>query len=169
MPKRRLSPEDYHVIELGKRHQSEEAARAFRPDSLALLHEVSKLFSVYLRQNEEHSLRQSRRQLLFFLLRNDGCVQQDMVKDTHLSAPMVSTELCDMEREGLITRKKDENDARAIRIHLTDKGRKITTAAREHFHRLSENALSPLTKEARAALSDTLITMRDYLIAAIDE
>ncbi len=163
-----LSPEELHIIEMGKRHVSEEERLAFRPVTMALLHEVEKLFSIYLRQaSDEPPLRQSRRQLLFFLTRNDGCVQQDMVHDTHLSAPSVSVELADMERDGLITRRRDENDARATRIYVTEKGKKTATHAHERFIRLSEKATAGLSDGEREALFSALYTVRGTLLESM--
>ncbi len=167
--KHTLSPEESRIVELGARHVSEEARLAYRPAPMALLHEVEKLFSIYLRQNEEQSLRQSRRQLLFFLCRNDGCVQQDMVRDTHLSAPSVSVELAEMEKDGWITRVRDENDARATRIYITEAGKSAAEREREHFRTLSENALSGLSAKEGDALFASLLRIRKNLLHELKE
>ena len=169
MPNKSLSPDDYRVIELGTRHVTEEEKNDFRPDPMALLSEVSKLFSVYLRQNERENLRQSRRMLLFFLRRHDGCVQQDMVKDTHLSPPAVSNELCEMERDGLILRRRDASDARAVRIHITEKGVALTEEEKARFRRLSGEAMAALSAEETEVLYASLYKTRAKLLNELKE
>lgn len=169
MPNKNLTPDDYRVIELGKRHVTEEEKNAFRPDPMALLNEVSKLFSVYLKQTEEESLRQSRRMLLFFLRRHDGCVQQDMVKDTHLSAPSVSLELAEMEKDGLLVRTRDESDARAVRIHITAKGIALMEAEKARFRRLSGNVFTNFSEEETEQMYTALYKMRANLLNELKE
>ncbi len=55
----------------------------------------------------------------------DNVMQLDLVRATKLKAPTVSVCLQKMERDGLVTRKSDENDLRATRVFLTDKGREL--------------------------------------------
>ncbi len=57
------------------------------------------------------------------LINKDGVTQLDIVKFTGFKPPTISIMLKKMENDGLITRRPDEYDLRAMRVFITDKGR----------------------------------------------
>lgn len=66
---------------------------------------------------------------IFFLLKNNGCLQKDLARGLHLNKPAVTGLVGRMEKAGLITRKADPRDARATKVLLADSAREIAARA----------------------------------------
>ena len=101
-----------------------------------LINEISKLFNDRMRQKTEAlGMAEGWRRMLFHLSRNDSLTQLELARRTHLSTPAISVTLQKMEAEGLVDRKADPNDQRAIQVQLTEAGReadrKVRCAIRE--------------------------------------
>ena len=129
------------------------------------INEVSKLFrDIINREVEKLGIANSYRQLLFHLSRRDGVNQLDLVRGTHLKAPTVSVTLKSMERDGLVIRKTDENDARVVRVYLTEKGRTEDDKIRDIHHALDAHMAENISQEELDALISVLTKMRDNMI-----
>ena len=74
--------------------------------------------------------------LLFPLFEEDGCRVGDLVEKSRLSFPTVTAMLGKMERAGLVARRRDPDDARAVRIRLTRRGRSIESRCRRAAARI---------------------------------
>lgn len=59
------------------------------------------------------------------LMKNNGVTQLDIVKFTGFKAPTISIMIQKMEASGYVTRTPDENDLRAMRVFITESGKKI--------------------------------------------
>ena len=164
-----LTEKERHAVEMGKKHIAFEKENSFKPNPMLLLKEVSKLFHIYLNQNIEDSKRESRRMILRFLDKEEGLCQQDIVNLSHLSAPAVSNELWEMEKDGLILREKDEKDARHMRLFLTPLGKEKNKEYRKTFDEVADSALSSVTEEERDLLYRILYTVRGAIIEKIKE
>lgn len=140
--------------------------RKHQPDSepMMLVNDLSKIF-----RNEMHEAAESSgvpagyRSLLHALRKTDGCSQLELCRATRLKAPTVSITLRKMERDGYVTREEDEKDARAMKVHITEKG----LAAEDHnLQKLEEidtivsGCLSP---EEKKQLLELLIRVRKTL------
>jgi DNA-binding MarR family transcriptional regulator len=68
-----------------------------------------------------------------------------------------------MESEGLIVRKKDEDDQRITRVYLTDIGRLTEEKNFEVIKRVDGLAMEGISGEEQAALVSVLLKMRDNL------
>ena len=132
-----------------------------------LCNEISRLFRARMREcvDADGVMTQPGAHLvLAFLAVKDGITQLDLVNATHLRAPSVSAILKKMEEEGIVTRERDERDARAVRIYLTDHGREID---REHIKRikaLDAQALSGISESEQDLLMTLLGAIRNNLI-----
>ncbi|MDD4797356.1 MAG: MarR family transcriptional regulator, partial [Eubacteriales bacterium] len=61
--------------------------------------------------------------ILRYLDSHDGCIQRDLAVHCHLEPASVTSVLGTMENKGYIVRTPVENDKRAQRVWLTEKGR----------------------------------------------
>ena len=131
-----------------------------------MINEISHLFfgKVRLLEPEGVMSQHSARGILRLLVREDGLKQTEVAAALHLSAPGVSTTLRRMESEGLICRRVCENDGRAVRIHLTDKGRQYDTDARAMLRGLDEMMMQGFSEEETAQLCALLTRMRENLL-----
>ncbi len=122
-----------------------------------LINELSKLFNDRMRQKTEAlGMADGWRRMLFHLSHNESLTQLELARRTHLSTPAVSVTLQKMESEGLVTRKADPNDQRAIRVRLTEAGheadRKVVNAIRETEREMLEG----VTEEEFHSIRPTL-------------
>ena len=99
---------------------------------MMVINELSKLFHDRVRTEcDKNGIPSGYRHVLFYLAREDGISQLELVKRTHLKAPTISVSLQKMESEGLVIRKPDDNDQRMIRLYLTEKGKKLDELIRD--------------------------------------
>ncbi len=78
--------------------------------------------------------------ILKCLWEREGVNVKDLSRELLLDSSSLSGHLDRMERVGLVVRKDDPDDRRAVRVFLTDKGRRL------------KKQLEPIGKELRAAL-----------------
>lgn len=103
-----------------------------KKNAVEMIVDLAKAFDGYMKNEmKTNGMKASYRHLLRPLAVKDGVTQLDLVKISHLKAPTVSTTLRNMEAEGLVTRETDKDDARATRVFITEKGRKIDEKMRE--------------------------------------
>ncbi|MBN9886814.1 MarR family winged helix-turn-helix transcriptional regulator [Salipiger abyssi] len=88
---------------------------------------------------------------LLELWREDGITQRDLVARLDVEQATMANTLKRMERDGLITRRAHEGDARARTIHLTDRARDLQPAAEEAAASVNAQAVQDLSEEERVA------------------
>lgn len=84
---------------------------------------------------------------IFFLHKNDGCLQKDMARGLHLNKPAITGLVSRMDKAGLIERKGCDKDARATRIFLKDSARDITRKAFPLLKKLNDTLVSGFSEE----------------------
>ena len=68
----------------------------------------------------------------------------------------VTTVIDALEQAGLVRRETDPRNRRAIRLHLTDRGRAVRDDMREARRRAAEDLFAPMSAEDRKALAELL-------------
>ena len=98
-----------------------------------------------------------REQLLHLVAENPGITQKELAEHLHIQPASLSELITKLERKGLVTREKNENDRRSICVQLTETG----------FQRLQEPesrdldpfaALSPGEQEQLGELLQKLVS-----------
>jgi DNA-binding MarR family transcriptional regulator len=84
-----------------------------------------------------------------------------------IAQPSVTTLVGRLERDGLVRRAPDPEDARAVLVHLTDAGRERLAAMRAGLAAVVEERLRALTADERALLESALPAL-DKLIQGED-
>lgn len=131
---------------------------------MMLMHEVTKLFHEYVREEQADDRRtQTFRYLLHHLSVEDGRSQLELSHLLHISPPSVSVALQKMEADGYILRESDPRDLRSVRVYLTEKGRDADRKVGERMRALDEAVLSCLNEEQRSALKEALRKLRVHL------
>ena len=142
-----------------------EERHCHKPTPMMILNEVSHLMMDRIRSNHDELFAQrSIRLLIIELARKDGRTQLDLVNATHLKAPTVSVAMQKLEKEGIVTRRPDEYDQRAIRVFLTEKGREMDNRTRKSIHDAEEIAMVRLSEEERETLTKLLLKIREGLM-----
>lgn len=133
--------------------------------------EISRLFRNKMREMEgcDGVMSQPGAHLvLSMLVIHDGINQWELVRQTFLRPPTVSVILKKMESEGLVERKSDPADLRAIRVYLTEKGRAWDRENIKRIQILDAQAMQGLTEEEIACLMALLPRIRNNLLPSED-
>ncbi len=137
-----------------------------------LCNEISRLFHGYLRTESDMEGVMSQpgaRLVLSFLAIGDGTTQLELVRATHLKAPTISLILRKMEDEGIVRRQSDERDMRAIRVYLTEKGRRIDELSIRNIKALDAIACDGLSDDECRTLMLLLTKIRNNLVNSGEE
>ena len=103
------------------------------------------------------------RMLLLHLAFGDGVTQLELAQATKLKPPTVSVALKRMENDGYITRVTDENDMRAVRVYLTEKGRMLNGANEARLRDTDEVMMQGFSADESRQLGQMLIRIRNNL------
>jgi DNA-binding MarR family transcriptional regulator len=90
--------------------------------------------------------------VLEVLWRNDGLTPGKLAAALRVSTPTVVKSATRMEAAGLLTRRRDAEDARLVRLYLTDYARSIQGAIERERRELELRATATLTDEERQHL-----------------
>lgn len=82
---------------------------------------------------------------LLHLWEKDGLTQKELVAKLGVEQPTLAATLTRMERDGLVTRQRDEGDGRVQRIRLTEKARALREVAYVEATAVNARAVSGLT------------------------
>ncbi|WP_243683766.1 MarR family transcriptional regulator [Methanosarcina barkeri] len=83
------------------------------------------------------------------LYRKDGLSQETIAKTLKVSKATSTRAIKNLEKEGYVYRQRDENDLRAYRVYLTEKGKEVRKVILEKLVFLSMHSfrISHLKKE----------------------
>ena len=85
--------------------------------------------------------------ILLELWQKDGLSQQELVERTDLKQATIANTLARMERDGLITREPNPDDARSRLIMLTEQARALQQQSTEIAKAINQTALSDLSAD----------------------
>jgi MarR family transcriptional regulator, lower aerobic nicotinate degradation pathway regulator len=123
----------------------------YAPSSMVLLPRLSKQV---LRRSSPELLGMDLRLLmaLSFLADHDGAPQQELVDVLCMDAKNVVLLLNELEDSGYLVRRRDSEDRRRHRVHLTDDGRQALGRAARAQEDIEDDVLQDLDADERATL-----------------
>lgn len=101
--------------------------------------------------------------LLMELWDEDGRTQANLAAALGVEPPTVTKMLQRMEASGLVDRRPDATDRRAIRVHLTPKGRKLKTKVDKLWTELQRRTVDGLSDRQQASLRSLLNSLEANL------
>lgn len=110
-----------------------------------------------------HGVRDGQQFLLMALWQEDGLTPGELARRLGLATPTVTRAAIRMEAAGLVTREPDLHDRRLVRIHLTERGRKLRKILDAEMRALSDRALAGLADDQRRQLLEALTQIRANL------
>ena len=143
------------------------ARKELSDNPVKLCNEIARLFRHRMRESDTHDGVMSQpgaHLVLSTLAVHDGIKQLELVHYTHLRAPTVSVILKKMEAEGLVERKSDPDDLRAVKVHLTEAGRRLDAENISTIKKLDASALRGISNDERELLMVLLPKIRDNLL-----
>jgi MarR family transcriptional regulator, organic hydroperoxide resistance regulator len=103
-----------------------------------------------------HGVRVGQNLVIDALTADDGLTPGELAQRLHVTTPTIVKMATRMEAAGLLTRRRDEKDARLVRLYLTDRGRSLHGLVEEELRRLDERATAGLTAGERRHLESAL-------------
>lgn len=103
-----------------------------------------------------HGVRVGQNLLLEVLWETDGLTPGELAERLHLATPTVVKSATRMEASGLLTRRRDQHDARLVRLYLTKQAESVRNAIETERDTLAKRATAGLTDEERRALKRAL-------------
>jgi MarR family transcriptional regulator, organic hydroperoxide resistance regulator len=94
--------------------------------------------------------------VLLPLFEEDGLRMGDLARRARLPKQTLTTLTRPMERDGLVERHRDPDDARAWRVHLTDRAHAVRDAAEDVLAALEARVAEHLTRETTETLRAAL-------------
>lgn len=101
--------------------------------------------------------------LLSRLWSGDGITQMQLCEHLKCEPPTVTNMVKSLEQNEFILRKRDEQDARAMRIYLTDKGKELEKPVELKWKQQQEKLLHSISPEERLVLRDLMLRMEKNL------
>ncbi len=137
--------------------------------SIESVNRVSFLFaSAVYKEMDKIGIRPSYRNIMSSLCENESLTQLELVKITNLKAPTISITLRSMERDGIVSRVKNDIDRRETHVAITDKGRKIYQKMLVSIEKIQKKMTNGLTDKEAEQISAILKKMADNLDADAD-
>lgn len=102
--------------------------------------------------------------LLSRLWLSDGVTQMQLCEYLKCEPPTVTNMVKSLEQNGFIYRKRDEQDARVMRIFLTDKGKELEKPVDFKWKQQQEKLLHSILPEERLLLRRLLKQMESNLL-----
>jgi DNA-binding MarR family transcriptional regulator len=94
--------------------------------------------------------------ILVPLFEEDGLRMGEIARRSHLSKQTMTTMVRLAERDGLVVREPDPEDARAVLVRLSDRAREFAPVAQQVLGRLEQRVTEILGEPGRRRLRDAL-------------
>ena len=103
-----------------------------------------------------HGVRLGQNLLLAALADEDGLTPGELAHRLQVTTPTIVKMATRMDAAGLLSRRRDPNDARLVRLYLSDHGRAAAGPIEDERLRLQERALAGLSDAQRRELEGAL-------------
>ncbi|WP_394838225.1 MarR family transcriptional regulator [Pendulispora rubella] len=103
--------------------------------------------------------------LLRLLWEKDGLSQSELIARLGVEPPTVTKAIGRLEKEGLVTRRRDPDDARVSRVHLTPRAKRLRDPVMQVWADMEARALAGLSEEERQTLRALSLRVRANLEA----
>lgn len=111
----------------------------------------------------EHGVRVGQQMVLEELWREDGLAPGQLAKRIGVETPTVTRAVQRMEAADLVRREPDREDARLVRVYLTERGKKLEGVVPEIMWQVREEALNGFSEEEKAQLQRLMERIRSNL------
>lgn len=120
------------------------------------------------------NLRPSELMMLFHIAReagesDTGLKISDISKNLLVSSPTVTQIVNNLEKQGLVARRIDQNDRRAVRINVSEAGKKIVQSTQQDFLHKSIGLVKYLGEDKIKFLIDIMPQVSSYFSQADEQ
>lgn len=93
----------------------------------------------------QYGLKSGNLRILTYVSDHPGCLQKDIAENCDVETSTLSTVLSNMEKKGLVERKRFEKNNRSNSIYISEKGKKIADDAHMQLNFASDIAFKDFT------------------------
>jgi DNA-binding MarR family transcriptional regulator len=129
-----------------------------------LLHTVPRLFHCFkpnaafpLHAGGQLSIGQGR---LLMAISHGHCSVSDLAEKSRVSLPTISRKIDLLVEKGMVTRRRDPEDRRALVLEITDEGQRVMEQHRQHANLQLSKYLESLTEEELLQIMQSLKLLR---------
>lgn len=108
---------------------------------------------------EQITMHRAQATVLCKLFMQDGMTQSEIAQQLGVQGATVTDMLQRMEENKLVTRRRDVDDNRLVRVYLTDEGRQRERSITEQFLKLESHIFENLDEQERAQIRHLLTRM----------
>ena len=121
-------------------------------------------YKKYIRSGlKEYGIMPGHPQIMHYIMSHEGCRQKDIANNCYVESATLSSVLSNMERHGLIERRRSSDDKRSYSIYPKDCAKPIFDAVLDQFDKTESTALAGFTEKERDELEDYLIRIENNL------
>ncbi len=106
--------------------------------------------------------------LLLTVYEESGLSQKEIANKLFVSAPTITVSMKRLESAGLIEKIPDKNDARIMRVHITQKGAETAAELHRITEKIENEMFDGFTTEEKIVFRRLLLQIRDNLIRSSD-
>lgn len=126
-----------------------------------IINELSKAAQIYFQHEfKKYHVGHAQIRTLFYVAQNEGKTQKELAEYLNLDKSSITSQLTILERNGYVTRKTSDMDARKQVIGISDKTRDILPEMQNVLESWSETILSGFNEEERHQVFSILLKMR---------
>ena len=112
---------------------------------------------------KEENLHPRQMPLLINLWKKEGCTQKELAQKMEIKPSTLNVMIGRMEKNGLIEKRKDEDDSRKSRIYFTEKGKSLCERCKTRFDKIQKDVYGYFTEEEQTELKRLLNKFCDCL------
>ena len=112
---------------------------------------------------KEYGIMPGHPKIMHYIMLHEGCRQKDIANNCYVESATLSSVLSNMERHGLIERRRSSDDKRSYTIYPKDSAKPIFDAVLDQFDKTESTALAGFTGKERNELEDYLIRKENNL------
>lgn len=112
---------------------------------------------------KDYGLNYGNPKIILYLSSNEGCRQIDIARECYVETATLSTVLSNMEKNGLIERRRLEDNKRSYAIYPTEKGREIFRLVRNQYNDTYDIAFAGFSGKELEELSSYLERVSENL------
>lgn len=145
-------------------------SKAFKAESAGyLMNHIARQFAILLSEGlKPLGIAPAQFPILIELWQKDGLSQQELVERADLKQATIANTLARMERDGLIVREPNPEDARSRLIMLTEHARALQRQSTEIAQKINQEALSDLSADEQGRfleMAEKIIARQQEMIA----
>ena len=133
-----------------------------------LLAQVCRMTGHHLKRHmEKIGLHKGQGFALIHLWHTDGIPQHELARAMHISPASVTNMLQRMERDGWITRERDREDQRVVRVFITRQAKELRRDAGRAFRAMEEELSAVYTETEKLTLHRLLLKLHDRFATSV--